>query len=125
DDYKKELDKEGFISPKDLHTIYLKDDQTIDSWLVQEGETVDFGTELASLKVDHIDSQRNKLESELSALQNQSSSISQTISNLEYEQSSAGGSKNNSDYYDTNDEKKVRVNLNVGIEVKEDGTFAQ
>ncbi|PIC90871.1 hypothetical protein CSV71_02095 [Sporosarcina sp. P21c] len=125
DDYKKELDKEGFISPKDLHTIYLKDDQTIDSWLVQEGETVDFGTELASLKVDHIDSQRNELESELSALQNQSSSISQTISNLEYEQSSAGGSKNNSDYYDTNDEKKVRVNLNVGIEVREDGTFAQ
>ncbi|PIC83054.1 hypothetical protein [Sporosarcina sp. P1] len=125
DDYKKELDKEGFISPKDLHTIYLKDNQTIDSWLVQEGETVDFGTELASLKVDHIDSQRNELESELSALQNQSSSISQTISNLEYEQSSVGGSKNNSDYYDTNDEKKVRVNLNVGIEVREDGTFAQ
>ncbi|PID03481.1 MULTISPECIES: hypothetical protein [unclassified Sporosarcina] len=125
DDYKKELDKEGFISPKDLHTIYLKDDQTIDSWLVQEGETVDFGTELASLKVDHIDSKRNELESELSALQNQSSSISQTISNLEYEQSSAGGSKNDSDYYDTNDDKKVRVNLNVGIEVREDGTFAQ
>ncbi|PIC80034.1 hypothetical protein CSV75_08675 [Sporosarcina sp. P18a] len=125
DDYKKELDKEGFISPKDLHTIYLKDDQTIESWLVQEGETVDFGTELASLKVDHIDSKRNGLESELTALQNQSSSISQTISNLEYEQSSAGGSKNNSDYYDTNDEKKVRVNLNVGIEVREDGAFAQ
>ncbi|PIC77147.1 hypothetical protein CSV74_07710 [Sporosarcina sp. P19] len=125
DDYKNELDKEGFISPKDLHTIYLKDDQTIDSWLVQEGETVDFGTELASLKVDHIDSKRNELESELSALQNQSSSISQTISNLEYEQSSAGGSKNDSDYYDTNDEKKVRVNLNVGIEMREDGTFAQ
>ncbi|PIC56129.1 hypothetical protein CSV80_15805 [Sporosarcina sp. P12(2017)] len=125
DDYKKELDKEGFISPKDLHTIYLKDDQTIDSWLVQEGETVDFGTELASLKVDHIDSKRNELDSELSALQNQSSSISQTISNLEYEQSSAGGSKNDSDYYDTNDEKKVRVNLNVGIEVREDGTYAQ
>ncbi|PID23883.1 hypothetical protein [Sporosarcina sp. P7] len=125
DDYKKELDKEGFISPKDLHTIYLKDDQTIESWLVQEGETVDFGTELASLKVDHIDSKRNELESELTALQNQSSSISQTISNLEYEQSSAGGSKNDSDYYDTNDEKKVRVNLNVGIEVREDGAFAQ
>ncbi|PIC69161.1 hypothetical protein CSV77_15010 [Sporosarcina sp. P16b] len=125
DDYKKELDKEGFISPKDLHTIYLKDGQTIESWLVQEGETVDFGTELASLKVDHIDSERNGLESELTALQNQSSSISQTISNLEYEQSSAGGSKNNSDYYDTNDEKKVRVNLNVGIEVREDGAFAQ
>ncbi|PID02446.1 hypothetical protein CSV67_09090 [Sporosarcina sp. P2] len=125
DDYKKELDKEGFISPKDLHTIYLKDGQTIESWLVQEGEAVDFGTELASLKVDHIDSKRNGLESELTALQNQSSSISQTISNLEYEQSSAGGSKNNSDYYDTNDEKKVRVNLNVGIEVREDGAFAQ
>ncbi|ARK22243.1 hypothetical protein [Sporosarcina ureae] len=125
DDYKKELDKEGFISPKELQTIYLKDDQTIDSWLVQEGETVDFGTELASLKMDHIDSKRNELESELSALQNQSSSISQTISNLEYDKSSAGGSKNDSDYYDTNDEKKVRVNLNVGIEVKGDGTFAQ
>ena len=124
-DYKKELDKEGFISPKDLHTIYLKDDQSIDSWLVQEGETVDFGTELASLKVDQIDSKRNELESELSALQNQGSSISQTISNLEYEQSSSNGSKNDSDYYDTNDEKKVRVNLNVGIEVREDGTFAQ
>lgn len=125
DDYKKELDKEGFISPKELQTIYLKDDQTIDSWLVQEGETVDFGTELASLKVEHIDSKRNELNTELSALQNQSSSISQTISNLEYEQSSAGGSKNDSDYYDTNDDKKVRVNLNVGIEVKGDGTFAQ
>ncbi|ARF18005.1 hypothetical protein [Sporosarcina ureae] len=125
DDYKKELDKEGFISPKDLHTIYLKDDQTIESWLVQEGETVDFGTELASLKVDHIDSKRSELNSELSALQNQSSSISQTISNLEYEQSSAGGSKNDSDYYDTNDEKKVRVNLNVGIEVKEEAAYAQ
>lgn len=124
-DYKKELDKEGFISPKELQTIYLKDDQTIDTWLVQEGETVDFGTELASLKVDHIDSERNELNSQLSALQNQASSISQTISNLQYEQSSAGGSRNDSDYYDTNDEKKVRVNLNVGIEVVGDGTFAQ
>ncbi|ARK25324.1 hypothetical protein SporoP37_12095 [Sporosarcina sp. P37] len=125
DDYKKELDKEGFISPKDLHTIYLKDDQTIESWLVQEGDAVDFGTELASLKVDQIDSQRSKLNSELSALQDQSSSISQTISNLKYEQTRSGGSRNDSDYYDTNDEKKVRVNLNVGIDVTGDGTFAQ
>ncbi|PIC64017.1 hypothetical protein CSV79_08845 [Sporosarcina sp. P13] len=125
DDYKKELDKEGFIAPKDLHTIYLNKGQKIDSWLVQEGESVDFGTELASLKVDHIDSQRNQLDAELIALQNQASSISQTIRDLEYEQSKSGGSKGKSDYYDSKDENKVRVNLQVDVDVVGEGTYAQ
>ncbi|MDV6378237.1 hypothetical protein ORD22_08245 [Sporosarcina sp. GW1-11] len=125
DDYKKNLDKEGFIAPKDLHTIYLKEGQKLDSWLVQEGESVDFGTELASLKVDHIDSQRNQLNAELTALQNQSSSISQTISDLEYEQSISGKSRGNNDYYDSNDENKVRVNLRVNVDVIGEGTYAQ
>ncbi|SKA94256.1 hypothetical protein [Sporosarcina newyorkensis] len=125
DDYTKELDKEGFIAPKDLHTVYLKEDQTIDSWLVQEGENVDFGTELASLKTDHIDQQRSQLNAELSALQNQVSTIRQTISDLEYEQKYSSGSIGNSDAYDSNDDKKVRVNIDVDVEVIGEGTFAQ
>ncbi|WP_301107697.1 hypothetical protein [Sporosarcina sp.] len=125
DDYTKELDKEGFIAPKDLHTVYLKDDQTIDSWLVNEGETVDFGTELASLKTDHIDEQRSQLNAERTALQNQVSTIRQTISDLEYEQKSSNGSRGNSDSYDSNDDKKVQVNIDVGVDVVGEGTFAQ
>ncbi|GKV66246.1 MULTISPECIES: hypothetical protein [Sporosarcina] len=125
DDYTKELDKEGFIAPKDLHTVYLKEDQTIDSWLVNEGETVDFGTELASLKTDHIDQQRSQLNAERAALQNQVSTIRQTISDLEYEQKSSNGSRGNSDSYDSNDDKKVQVNIDVGVDVVGEGTFAQ
>ncbi|AXI01174.1 hypothetical protein DV702_16470 [Sporosarcina sp. PTS2304] len=125
DNYTKDLEKEGFIAPKDLHTIYVKEGQTLDSWLVQEGESVDAGAELASLKVDDVDSQRTQLNAELTALQNQSSAISQTISDLEYEQSISGGSKRKNDYYDSNDENKVRVNLNVDVEVIEEGTFSQ
>ncbi|WP_153730400.1 HlyD family secretion protein [Sporosarcina obsidiansis] len=125
DDYTKELDKEGFIAPKELHTVYLKEGQTIDSWLVKEGETVDFGTELASLKTDHIDEQRSQLNAERTALQNQVSTIRQTISDLEYEQRRSSSSKGDSNTYDSNDDKKVQVNIDVGVDVVGEGTFAQ
>lgn len=124
-DYKEELDKEGFIAPKGLHTVYMKKDQKMDSWLVREGESVEVGTELASLRLEHIEAQRTQMNAELVALQNKSSSISQTISDLEYEQAISGGTRGSNDYYDSNDANSVRVNLNVDIEVVGEATFAQ
>ncbi|EGQ26617.1 hypothetical protein HMPREF9372_1304 [Sporosarcina newyorkensis 2681] len=120
-DYTKELDKEGFIAPKDLYTVYLKEDQTIDSWLVQEGESVDFGTELASLKTEYFDEQHNELNAERSALQNQVSTIRQTISDLEDEQERSDSMRNDNNSYDSLYEEKVQVN----VDVAGSGAFAQ
>lgn len=124
-DFKEELHKEGIIAPKDLHTLYLKDGQTIDTWLVQEGESIELGTELASLKTDDTDRERTQLQSELTALQDQASTISATIRDLEYDQRTSTGTTGRSDYYDSNDENRVRVNLNVGVNIDSDSTYAQ
>jgi HlyD family secretion protein len=131
-DHREELAKEGFIAPEETYTVYVGNDDTIDAWLVKEGDHVTVGDEIAILQTERAEGQRAVWEAELEALQQQSSSVQSMISTLESErsdaQSDSSSNVNRKDNASENaDDTKVEVGLNVDVQVdvKQDGSFAQ
>ena len=131
-DHREELQKEGFIAPEETYTVYVGNDDTIESWLVKEGDPVTVGDELAILQTERAEGQRAVWEAEREALQQQASSVRSMISSLEYEreeaQSDSSSNVNREDNVsDSTTETTVEVGLNVDVQVdvKQDGSFAQ
>jgi len=131
--HSEELDKEAFIAPVETYTVYVGNDDTVDSWLVKEGDPVTVGDEIAILQTERAEGQRAVWEAEREALQQQTSSLRRMISVLESERESAQtDSTSNVNRKDnvsenTTDDTKVEVGLNVDVQVdvKQDGSFAQ
>src|SRR5690606_12917762 len=55
--HEEELQKEGLITPEDIYTVYVGDDETIAAWLVKEGDPVQVGDEIALLQTERAESQ--------------------------------------------------------------------
>ncbi len=131
-DHREELAKEGFFAPEETYTVYVGNDDTVDSWLVKEGDPVKVGDEIAILQTERAEGQRAVWEAELEALQQQTSSVRSMISGLESErkkaQSDSSSNVNRKDNVegDTADKKvEVGLNVDVQVDVKQDGSFAQ
>jgi len=131
-DHREELAKEGFVAPEETYTVYVGNDDTVDSWLVKEGDPVSVGDEIAILQTERAEGQRAVWEAEREALQQQTSSVRSMISVLESEreeaQSDSSSNVNRKDNVSENTtDKKVEVGLNVDVQVdvKQDGSFAQ
>lgn len=131
-DHREELAKEGFVAPEETYTVYVGNDDTVDSWLVKEGDPVTVGEEIAILQTERAEGQRAVWEAEREALQQQTSSVRSMISGLESEreeaQSDSSSNVNRKDNVSENTtDKKVEVGLNVDVQVdvKQDGSFAQ
>lgn len=131
-DYREKLTKEGFIAPEETYTVYVGNDDTVDSWLVKEGDLVTVGDEIATLQTERAEGQRAVWEADLDALQQQTSSVRSMISGLESDrkkaQSDSSSNVNRKDNVSENTtDKKVEVGLNVDVlvDVKQDGSFAQ
>lgn len=130
--YEEKYPKEALVAPAEISTVYVKDEDTVDGWLVQEGDVVQAGTELAHLNTTSADEQRSIWESEREAIERQITEINSTISSLQSDRSIAKDN-NNSDtnQNDTvtgdNDEQSVEVDINVDVDVdvQQDGAFAQ
>lgn len=129
--YEESYPKEALVAPAEIFTVYVKDEETVDEWLVQEGDVVQVGTELARLNTRSADGQRSIWESEKEAIERQITEINRTISSLQSERSSA--QNNNSSDANQNDtvtgdaEQSVEVDINVDVDVdvQQDGAFAQ
>jgi len=130
--FEEQLPKEALVAPSEVFTIFVKDEDTVDGWLVREGDAVQSGTELAKLNTTSSDEQRAIWESEKEAIERQITEINRTISSLETDRSSAQNS-NNSDanqadtVTNNNEEQTVEVDINVDVDVdvQQDGAFAQ
>jgi len=131
-DHREELEKEGFIAPVETYTVYVGNDDTVDSWLVKEGDPVTVGDEIAILQTERAEGQRAVWEAEREALQQQASSVRSMISGLESERESAQtdstsnvNRKDNVSENATDTKVEVGLNVDVQVDVKQDGSFAQ
>lgn len=131
-DHREELAKEGFVAPEETYTVYVGNEDTVDSWLVKEGDPVTVGAEIAILQTERAEGQRAVWEAELEALQQQTYSVRSMISGLESERQEALSDSSSNVYRKDNvsentTDTKVEVGLNVDVQVdvKQDGSFAQ
>lgn len=123
--HEEEIPKEGLVTPENIYTVYVGDDETIDSWLVKEGEPVQVGDEIALLQTGRAESQLAAWEAEEEGLLEQRDAIESTIASLESDRSSA---RNNSSHVNTTekpDGTDVELNVDVQVDVHQDGAFAQ
>ncbi|MGN7385562.1 efflux RND transporter periplasmic adaptor subunit [Sporosarcina sp. SAFN-015] len=123
--YEEEVMKEGLITPEDIYTVYVGDDEVIDTWLVKEGDPVQVGDEIALLQTERAESQLAAWEAEEEGLLEQRSAIESTIDSLESDRRSA---KNNSSHVNTTEtpgDSDVELNVDVQVDVHQDGAFAQ
>jgi HlyD family secretion protein len=135
-DFEELLPKESLVAPLSMDVIYVKNEDTIKSWLVKEGDVVTVGQELATLNTSTADEQRSMWESEREALDRQMTELNATISSLQSDRAIAASSNTSSSTGNTTDnvtevteEQTVNVDINVdvGVDVvvSQDGAFAQ
>lgn len=123
--HEEEVMKEGLVTPEDVYTVYVGDDETIDSWLVKEGDPVQVGDEIALLRTERAESQLAAWEAEEAGLLEQRNSIESTIENLESERASAQNNSANVNTTETPGDAEVELNVDVQVDVHQDGAFAQ
>lgn len=123
--HEEEVMKEGLVSPEDIYTVYVGDDEVIDSWLVKEGDPVQVGDEIALLRTERAESQLAAWEAEEEGLLEQRGSIDSTIANLESERASAQNNSANVNTTETPGDTEVELNVDVQVDVHQDGAFAQ
>ncbi|MGB3261056.1 efflux RND transporter periplasmic adaptor subunit [Paenisporosarcina sp.] len=130
--FEESLPKESLVAPLDTTTVYVESEDTIQDWLVKEGDAVKAGDELATLNTSTADEQREVWESEKEALERQVTEINATISSLQSDrataQSTSSSTGNATDNVTENTDDQtvnVDVNVDVGVDVSQDGAFAQ
>jgi len=127
-DFEDILPKESLVAPLSTSTVYVKNEDTIQEWLVKEGDTVSTGQELAFLNTSTADEQRAVWESEREALERQLTEINSTIGTLESERENAdGGSTGNAsdNVSEDTEDKTLNVGINVDVDVHQDAAFVQ
>lgn len=122
--YAQELEKEAIVVPTNEITVTI-DVEAIDDFVVMEGDPVEEGTELATLRTDSAEDQRLLWETEQQAFMQEQSELHTIISELESERSRADSSSSGDGQATggTADEI-VDVNVQVDVNVTQDGNFA-
>ncbi len=127
-DYHKKITKEGLVAPVETYSIYVGNEDAVDSWLVKEGDLVNIGDEIAILQTERAEGQYAVWEAELEALREQRVSVQNVISNLDSQWKEAKSTstthvnrKENAD--DTKEE--VGWEIDVQVDVNPDGSYAQ
>ncbi|MCM3636510.1 efflux RND transporter periplasmic adaptor subunit [Sporosarcina luteola] len=123
--HEEDILKEGLITPENIYTVYVGDDETIDSWLVKEGDPVQVGDEIALLQTGRAESQLAAWEAEEEGLLEQRSAVESTIASLESDRSSARNNSSHVNTTETPDGTDVELNVDVQVDVHQDGAFAQ
>ena len=120
-----EIPKEGLVTPEQIYTVYVGDDEVIASWLVQEGDPVQVGDEIALLQTERAESQLAAWAAEEEGLLEQRNSIESTIATLEAEWGSAQNNTSRVNTTETPSDTEVELNVDVQVDVHQDGAFAQ
>ncbi len=126
--YEETLPKEAVAAPLSTVQIYVQDSQTIERWLVEEGDAVQAGSELAALNKAESEEQRAIWESEKNALEAEKAQVQSSLSSLQSARSANSGSdsRSNSDRSSETigNDTTVNFNVEVGVEVPQDGSYA-
>lgn len=128
--YTEKLPKEAVAAPRDTMQIYVQEREAIEQWVVSEGDVVQAGSELALLNEVESQEQRTLWESEQRALEAEKSEVQNTLRELESAQSKQSGSESESASdrssvtNEDGDTIEFNVDLSVGVEVPQDGSYA-
>lgn len=128
--YTEKLPKEAVAAPRDTTQIYVQEREAIDQWVVNEGDAVQAGSELALLNEAESQEQRALWESEQQALEAEKSEVENTLRGLEAAllRQSGSESESTSDRSTVTNEDgdtiELNVDLSVGVEVPQEGSYA-
>lgn len=128
--YSTNLFKEALTVPEDTVEIYIQDNEALQQWTVNEGDTVTAGSELAILNEAETVDQRAVWETQKTALEGQRTEVRASLATLEQAKAAQGGAvsrdaSNNSEITNEDDEViKFDVNVSVGVAVPQDGSYA-
>ncbi|WP_281863187.1 efflux RND transporter periplasmic adaptor subunit [Planomicrobium okeanokoites] len=128
--YTEKLPKEAVTGPLAATEIFIQDSDAIEQWIINEGDYVEAGTELALLNEAESEEQRAIWEAEEDALNDELSEVRTVLRDLESEQSRQSrpttGSSTNRDTTTTasGDTVELDVNVQLEVEVPQDGSYA-
>lgn len=122
EDVRQEIEKPSYLAPREIVTLYVNDEEAIEQWLIQEGDTIQAGDELVLLETERIDGQVDAWVAEQSALQTQRERIEDTVAMLESERSDADSEESlNSSLSQLEEE----LNLEFNVKMDQRGSYAQ
>ncbi|WP_033541590.1 hypothetical protein [Planococcus sp. CAU13] len=128
--YTERLPKEAVTAPLGATEIFIQDTEAIEQWIINEGDYVEAGTELALLNESESEEQRAIWEAQQSALEAELSEVQSAMSELKSSRPSSSsptaGSSSNRDTVTNEDGNTVELDLSVtvDVEVPQDGTYA-
>lgn len=128
--YTEKLPKESVTAPLAATEIFIQETDAIEQWIINEGDFVEAGTELALLNEAKSEEQRAIWQAEETALNTELREVESTLRDLETARSSQSSPSNNSstnrDTVTTSEGDTVELDINVslGVEVPQDGSYA-
>ena len=129
-DFTEQLPKEAITVPLGTSELYMRELEAVDQWLVSAGDEVEAGTELASLNEAETEEQRAIWESERDAVMTERSEVQSSLAELQSAREQQGSPSEQSETDRVEGETpegeafEFDVNVSVGVEVPQDGTFA-
>lgn len=128
--YTEKMPKEAVTAPLAATEIFIQDSDAIEQWIINEGDYVEAGTELAVLNEAESEEQRAIWEAEEDALDDELSEVRSVLKELETARSRESqpttGSSTNRDTVTTSEGDTVELDVNVSldVEVPQDGSYA-
>lgn len=123
-DYEEQLTKPSIVTPLRVETIYFDHERAVDSWLVQVGNPVQVGSELATLRTGAIEQQRSLWVAEKEAIQLQKISVETSIKELKAEATRRNEPISN---YGSEqlDDGQVNVTVDLSVEIPQKAVYNQ
>jgi len=123
--YAEELEKESIVVPANEMAVTI-DVEAVNDVVVAEGDSVEEGSDLATLKTNSAEDQRLLWETEQQAYMQEQSELNMIISDLESERYGAdSNSSGDGQATGGSADEIVDVNVQVDVNVSQDGNFAQ
>lgn len=125
DEYERHFKNDGLVVPEEIVTMYMSEEDAIDQWLVKEGDEVEAGDELVLLQTEQMEGMVETWTAERDALMKQRDTVSSTVNYLEKERKNATYNTSDTNSTKANQDTNVELNVNMAIDVHQDGAFAQ
>lgn len=128
--YTEKLPKEAITAPMGTTEIFIQDSDAIEQWIINEGDYVEAGTELALLNESESEEQRAIWQAEKDALENELTEVRSVLRNLETASSrqsrptTGSSTDRNTITNEDGDTVELDVNVSVEVEVPQDGSYA-
>ena len=123
--YATEIEKESIVIPANEMSVAI-DVEAVNDVIVAEGDSVEEGSDLATLKTNSAEDQRLLWETEQQAYMQEQSELNEIISDLESDRYGADpSSSSNGQATGGTADEIVDVNVQVDVNVSQDGNFAQ